>query len=149
MSNYTWVMRYSAKAPQPLDPVAPPNPVTPYRSTTRTELATTKHGTPSVLFAMSNISEKAANWEDEIDYRCPKCGSKEFWHEWLKFETVSFPNKSHKDVSYAPRDSRPPAATHVGCNRCDERIVNDGEFVAGKSRPVEEVREEHHCLDEH
>lgn len=98
---------------------------------------------------MSTISEKAANWEDEIDYRCPKCGSKDFWHEWLKFETVTFPNKSHEDVSYTPRDSRPPAATHVGCNRCDERIVKDGEFVAGKSRPVEEIREEHRCLDEH
>jgi len=111
--------------------------------------ATTKHGTASALFAMGNISEKAANWEDEIDYRCPKCGSKNFWHEWLKFETVRFPNKSHKNVSYVPRDSRPPAATHVGCNRCDAQIVKDGEFVAGKSRPVEEVREEHRCLDEH
>jgi hypothetical protein len=98
---------------------------------------------------MSNISEEAANWARKIGYRCPKCGSKDFWHEWLKFETVTFPNKSHKDVSYASRDSRPPAAIHVGCCRCDERIVNDGEFVAGKSHPVKGVREEHHCLGEH
>lgn len=69
-------------------------------------------------------------------------------------EKVQYPDLSPETAIHKPKDTGTPPiekfqVLNAACERCDEQLVSNGKLLVDTSPSVEEVREAHHCLDEH
>lgn len=92
----------------------------------------------------------AQNWSEEIDYQCPVCGSGTFIQDIIATETVTYREENVANRKIERVSLGKPPIVSVVCGGCEEKIVEDGELVVSeRNRSVEEIRDIHHCLDQH
>lgn len=103
---------------------------------------------------MTGLHDPATEWADAINYSCPKCGSQAFWQELSTMEKVRYPDQSPATAIHKTQDTGTPPigkpqVLNAACERCNKQLVDNGKLLVDTSPSVEEIRADHHCLDEH
>ena len=67
---------------------------------------------------------------------------------------VRYPDQIRETATHKPKNTGTPPigkpqVLNAACERCGEQLVSNGKLLVDTSPSVEEIRADHHCLDEH